>query len=268
MDIVLPEIIAIGIYNSQIAVKNKSITKNRKTEMFEIELPIDAGGISFIDGGHSEINPHTLICAKPSQIRHTKLPFKCYYIHMILKEGALYEIFSSLPDYLTVEDTSRYQEIFTRLAELYDSAVKADEIMIYSLILELAYLLKKDAKKQLRRDSSGIGNYELIESVIAYVKNNLTEDLSLEAVSAYANLSPIHFHNRFKSATGKTLRSFVEEQRIKKASELLVTTDWTLTRISGECGFSSQSYFSYAFKRKMNMTPRDYAKRVYKRYDS
>ena len=180
----------------------------------------------------------------------------------------LYELFSSLPDYLTVESPTRYQEIFTSLSELYGSAVKADEIMMHSLILELAYLLERDAKKQLRRNSSAVGSYEVINRAIAYIKENLTNDLSLEAVSAHSNLSPIHFHNRFKSATGKTLHQFVEEQRIKKASELLVTTDWTLTRISGECGFSSQSYFSYAFKRKLGMTPREYAKKVYKRYCS
>ena len=92
--------------------------------------------------------------------------------------------------------------------------------------------------------------------------------MSLNAVASYASLSSIHFHNCFKAATGKTLHEYVEEQRIKKAAGLLVSTDLTLTEISYECGFSSQSYFSYAFKRKMKMTPREYAKEVYKRYDS
>ena len=46
MDIILPEIVAAGIYNSRIAVKDKLITKNRKTTMFEIEIPIEKGGIS------------------------------------------------------------------------------------------------------------------------------------------------------------------------------------------------------------------------------
>ena len=30
MDIVLPEIVAIGVYNSRLAVKNKTVNKNRK----------------------------------------------------------------------------------------------------------------------------------------------------------------------------------------------------------------------------------------------
>jgi AraC-like DNA-binding protein len=57
-----------------------------------------------------------------------------------------------------------------------------------------------------------------------------------------------------------------EEQRIKKAANMLLTTDYTLTKIAYECGFSSQSYFSYAFKRRMNVTPREYAKKVFNKY--
>ena len=79
-------------------------------------------------------------------------------------------------------------------------------------------------------------------------------------------LSPIHFHNFFKKSVGKTLREYVEEQRIKKATGLLLTTNDSLTKIAFECGFSSQSYFSYVFKRKMKITPREYVKDVYAKY--
>ena len=49
MEIVLPEIVSAGIYNAQLAVKGRSITKNRKTVMFEIELPMEEGGVSTIN---------------------------------------------------------------------------------------------------------------------------------------------------------------------------------------------------------------------------
>ena len=64
-----------------------------------------------------------------------------------------------------------------------------------------------------------------------------------------------------------TLRSYIEQQRIKKAIDLLLTTDYALTRIAYECGFSSQSYFSYAFKRKMGKTPRQYVQDIYSKYE-
>ena len=106
----------------------------------------------------------------------------------------------------------------------------------------------------------------VIRSVAGYIKENLTEDLSLKKLSQFAGFSPIHFHNCFKASTGITLHEYVEEQRIKKAANMLITTDYTLAEIAYECGFSSHSYFSYAFKRKMNKTPREYAKEVFERY--
>ena len=268
MDIILPEIVAAGIYNSRIVVKDKAITKNRKTTMFEIEIPIEKGGISYIDSEERHIAPNIVICAKPGQIRHTRLPFKCYYVHMILNTGTLYDVLTDIPVFIETKKTEEYRKIFEELCRHSDFPLERDRIKVFSLILELIYRLDKDSKRQFYRDKLKSGNYEIIENVIKYIKENLTSDLSLNTVASYASLSPIHFHNCFKAATGKTLHEYVEEQRIKKSAELLVSTDLTLTEISYECGFSSQSYFSYAFKRKMKMTPREYSKEIYRRYDA
>ena len=106
MSLQLPEIVSVGIYNAQIAHKRKSITENRKTSMFEVELPIENGGHSYIDKETQKITPNLLICAKPGQVRHTRLPFKCYYIHMIVTKGPLYDILMSIPNYMIVQDPS------------------------------------------------------------------------------------------------------------------------------------------------------------------
>lgn len=266
MKIELPEIVAVGIYNSNIAIKNSVVTKNRKTTMFEIEIPIEKGGISYINSDDMAIEPDMIICAKPGQIRHTKLPFKCYYIHLMMTNGELYDILMDIPNYVKTNKYKKYYEIFDRLCEYYDRAVDSDEIILYSLILELIHTLINDSKKLILRDHIKRGNYKTIEKAIKYIKENLTSDLSLGTMAKRAGFSPIHFHNVFKASTGRTLHEYVEEQRIKKAANMLIATDYTLAEIAYECGFSSQSYFSYAFKRKMSKTPRKYAKEVFERY--
>ena len=62
MDITLPRIIAVGIFNAQVTPK-RTITANRKTTMFEIELPILEGGTSYVNEDHRKITCNTLICA-------------------------------------------------------------------------------------------------------------------------------------------------------------------------------------------------------------
>ena len=266
MELKLPDIVAIGIYNSTFAVKNKVITKNRKTTMFEIEIPIEKGGVSYINSDNMAIEPDMIICAKPGQMRCTKLPFKCYYIHLIVTDTVLYDKLMSIPNFIKTDKYQKYYEIFQKLCTHYDTAIGFDEIILHSLILELIYTLINDSKKLILRDRIKRSNYKAIEKAIKYIKENLTSDLSLEAIANQAGFSPVHFHNVFKASTGKTLHEYVEEQRIKKAANMLITTDYTLAEIAYECGFSSQSYFSYAFKRKMNKTPREYAKEVFERY--
>lgn len=267
MEIILPKIVATGIYNAALAHKNTVTTKNRKTTMFELELPTEDGGISFIDGEAHPITKNSVICAKPGQIRHTRLPFKCYYIHIIVNEGELCDRLSKIPHFVNTDDGEReiYEKFFKEITVLYNASSEDASLMIHSRLLELIHILSEHSERMTVKETSH--NKQMIERVIHYIEDNLTSELSLERVSKYASFSTIYFHNCFKRATGKTLREFVEERRIKRALSLLIGSDMTLAEIAYECGFSSQSYFSYAFKKAMKMTPREYAKAVHKRYE-
>ena len=186
---------------------------------------------------------------------------------MIVTGGKLYDNLMNIPNYVKTNNYEKYCEIFKVLREYYDSTVDSDEIILQSLILELIHTLINDSKKLLSRDHIKSNHYKTIENTIKYIKENLASELSLETMANRAGFSPVHFHKVFKTSTGKTLHEYVEEQRIKKAANMLITTDYTLTEIAYECGFSSQSYFNYAFKRKMSKTPRAYAKEVFAQYE-
>ena len=49
---------------------------------------------------------------------------------------------------------------------------------------------------------------------------------------------------------------------IKKAKYMLDTTSESLMKIADECGFESQAYFCYVFKKETGMTPRQYKNRT------
>ncbi len=265
-EMILPQIVAVGIYNAQVALKNRTVSRNRKTTMFEIEIPMEDGGISYIDDASHPIKKNLVICAKPGQIRHTRVPFKCYYIHMILQEGFLYDMAINMPDFIETSDSKRIRNIFMQMCEHYDNGTKEDECMLHSLFLELIYLLYRHSRNSKTSYRAKRSNRSVIENAIAYINENITSKLDLDALASEAKFSPTYFHKLFKAATGKTLHDYIEEERIKKSVNLLISTDMTLTQIAYECGFSSQSYFSYAFKRRMGLPPCTYAKKAMERY--
>ena len=259
MKLEMPQIVSVGLYSTDLAIRGRTVTRKRRTAMFEIEIPLEPGGTSYIDGAECDIAPDVLICAKPGQTRNTRLPFKCLYVHLICREGYVFDTLAGMPDFIRVDSGDVYRELLSGMREHYDRGGDGDAVMLNSLFLSLLYTMMKDGERSAARSRIGGAKGEMIECAVNYVKNNLTSDLSLRTVAAKMGFSPIYFHNTFKTSIGKTIHEYVEEERLKSAADMLVTTDKTLAAVAYECGFSSQSYFSFAFKRRMGVTPREYA---------
>lgn len=51
---------------------------------------------------------------------------------------------------------------------------------------------------------------------------------------------------------------FLASARIREACHLLESTQLLVKDISSRCGYTSQRYFSRAFKRDLNMSPSEY----------
>ena len=266
-EIVLPQILSTGIYNSENTAKKSVFSKKRVLTMFEIEIPITDGGISFIEDKQAQITPNLIICAKPNQIRNTKFPFKCYYVHFRVNEGLLYDILTQIPDFTITQNPQKYIAIFNRLHRHGLMANENDAVILQSLVLELIYALSKETHINNTIVIKNDYLYDPITTSIEYIKDNYKEKIELETIANVVSLSPTYFHRLFKSAIGKTFHNYVEEFRIKKAIDLLSLTNKNITEIALECGFSSQSYFNQVFKRRMGKTPREYMKDKHKIYN-
>lgn len=111
-------------------------------------------------------------------------------------------------------------------------------------------------------EKSYCGKYErYVNNIIAacnYVKNNFERRITLEDISSKANLSPGFFHTVFKSIKGSTPSEYVIRIRLENAKDLLKNSDVPLADIALLCGFGSQAYFNYAFKKQSGLTPKNY----------
>ncbi|HLH31311.1 MAG TPA: AraC family transcriptional regulator [Terriglobia bacterium] len=94
--------------------------------------------------------------------------------------------------------------------------------------------------------------------VIDYIEDNLDSDLSLEAMAAEVNLSPIYLARAFKAAVGESPHRYVLARRIERAKELLRNTEIPVVDVALSTGFSSQSHLSYWFQRYMGVSPAAY----------
>jgi AraC-like DNA-binding protein len=91
-----------------------------------------------------------------------------------------------------------------------------------------------------------------------YIDSCFAEKLSVAGVARVACLSPYHFHRAFRRAFGQTPMRYLQARRLRAACQLLSATDRPVTAISLEVGFESLGTFSWLFRKRFGLSPRDY----------
>ena len=109
----------------------------------------------------------------------------------------------------------------------------------------------------------------LLQFFICYTQNLLAGKISPNAQSQLANsdhktaiqtlLSKIETH--FRICTGHTYWDYINQIRLKKASQLLVETNDAICKIALACGFHDVSSFNRSFKKDIGCTPSEYRAR-------
>ena len=88
--------------------------------------------------------------------------------------------------------------------------------------------------------------------------SQLGSEIVLDEVARESGLSRPHFYKLFRKQTGITPNLFLNTLRMERAIEQLTQTDLSVTDISYDLGFSSQSGFTRFFCSNVGMAPTDY----------
>lgn len=93
---------------------------------------------------------------------------------------------------------------------------------------------------------------EIIEANLANEKFGI-EDLAKEMGMSHSNL-----HRKLHSALNQNISQFIREIRLKKAKELLLSEELTVSEISYRVGFGSPTYFNKCFRAYFRISPLEY----------
>jgi transcriptional regulator GlxA family with amidase domain len=100
-----------------------------------------------------------------------------------------------------------------------------------------------------------------LRELLNWIVENPTGDLTLAALAQRVNMSERNFTRHFRRATGSTPAVFVESARVDRARQLLEQTDWQVAKVARACGFGSVDTLQHTFKRRLDITPREYRRR-------
>ncbi|NBM78035.1 helix-turn-helix domain-containing protein [Proteus sp. G2659] len=94
-----------------------------------------------------------------------------------------------------------------------------------------------------------------IQKTLAYAKENINGDLSVETLAQIANLSPRQFSRIFRSETGQSPAKAIEQLRVEEARMRIETTMNSLEIIARETGFGDRERMRQAFLRAFDQSP-------------
>ena len=110
------------------------------------------------------------------------------------------------------------------------------------------------------RDSRGSARYGgMIRRAQAYIDEHFADSsLTLGDVAAHVALSNNHFCTIFSREMGMTFIEYLTALRMRRAGELLRTTNMRASEVAYAVGYNDPHYFSYLFKKNTGTSPRDH----------
>jgi AraC-like DNA-binding protein len=94
------------------------------------------------------------------------------------------------------------------------------------------------------------------------LRNTEDGNLSIPRVAREIGMSPYHFIRLYKAVFGETPKQCQLQARLEKAKHLLILTDFSITDVCMEAGFSSLGTFTYVFTRRVGVPPTIYRQNV------
>ena len=100
----------------------------------------------------------------------------------------------------------------------------------------------------------------VVQKVKAIVEQRLGEELSREELASAVYLNPAYLSRLFRKETGMVLTDYILQEKMRRASDLLATTDLSVSEIGSRLGYGNFSYFARLFRKVHGATPQDYRK--------
>lgn len=136
---------------------------------------------------------------------------------------------------------------------------------INSIINHRRMVVKKyfseEAVETVEEKGTGLSeaDKEFLDKAVAIIEENMeNSEFTNDMLYSKMNTTQSTMYRRLKSLMGLSPNELIRDIRIKKACELLKTTDMQVSEIAYAVGFTDPKYFSLIFKKMKGMSPKKY----------
>lgn len=97
-----------------------------------------------------------------------------------------------------------------------------------------------------------------INELLSYIRSNCAMEFHAGEIASRLGISARHFQRSFKKLTGMTFLENIQNVRIDRSCQLLISTTDKISHIAAVVGYQDIKHFNALFKKKTGVTPRQY----------
>lgn len=101
-----------------------------------------------------------------------------------------------------------------------------------------------------------------------YCNKHYGEEITLDDISSYVNISKNYFCSYFKKYAGDSFAQYLKKVRIKVAKERLKESNMKIVTIAKEVGYNNSSHFCKMFKEEVGISPAEFRREYFKLNES
>ena len=98
-------------------------------------------------------------------------------------------------------------------------------------------------------------NLENVRSAIIYIRENLSNKITIKDLALYSGISEYYFIKEFKRITRYTPVTYINMIRCDTAKKLLSEGEYNVGEVADMCGFDNMPYFTKTFKKYTGVLP-------------
>ena len=147
-----------------------------------------------------------------------------------------------------------FQQILKEYSDLQGLADQAAAAYLQAIMQVLTQQDRYRKQRQFRFIDASSYN-ELSQTIIRYLEEHFGEDITLDGLAELLGYHKSYLCVAFKKDTQATIMDFLNMIRIRRAAELIVYSDHSLTQVADICGFASVSHFNRVFVKYVGITP-------------
>lgn len=127
--------------------------------------------------------------------------------------------------------------------------------LVPAILVAAARAIERTQRGGEDRPDEGVQSDYRMERIEEFVQDNIRRDVTPADIAAFMGLSEKQVSRIVFARKGFPTKKFITRTKLKKAKELLATTDWPIKEIAEELAFSSEYYFNSVFKKHEGFPP-------------